>query len=311
MVWWRTGLRIGHWQLSIGGRKTDDRIHRRDATDAEKATAWPNYGLAVLEFFSQPKAGGSRPFRERYLICGSEFFNGVIIQYHQLNMRLLLVEDEKKVADFIVRGLRAERYAVDVAYDGNAGWELASGVDYDLIILDLMLPGLSGAELLGRLRRQGRTGAVLVLTARDAMPDKVQTFEAGADDYLTKPFAFEELLVRVKALLRRPPANRTHVLRVADLEVDRLTQQVRRGGRKIDLTSKEYSLLEYLASHSGRVLSRTMIIEHVWDESFEGLTNIVDVYVRHLRQKVDEPYEQKLIRTVRGVGYCLSENGHA
>jgi two-component system copper resistance phosphate regulon response regulator CusR len=162
---------------------------------------------------------------------------------------------------------------------------------------------------LGRLRRQGRTGAVLVLTARDATPDKVQAFEAGADDYLTKPFAFEELLVRVKALLRRPPANRTHVLRVADLEVDRLTQQVRRGGKKIELTSKEYSLLEYLAAHSGRVLSRTMIIEHVWDESFEGLTNIVDVYVRHLRQKVDEPYEQKLIRTVRGVGYCLSENG--
>lgn len=224
-------------------------------------------------------------------------------------MRLLLVEDEKKVADFIVRGLRAERFAVDVAYDGKSGWELASSVDYDLIILDLMLPGLSGTELLTRLRHQGRTGAVLVLTARDATPDKVQTFEAGADDYLTKPFAFEELLVRVKALLRRPPVNRTHVLRVADLEVDRLTQQVRRAGKRIELTSKEYGLLEYLAAHAGRVLSRTMIIEHVWDESFEGLTNIVDVYVRHLRQKVDEPYEQKLIRTVRGVGYCLSENG--
>jgi two-component system, OmpR family, copper resistance phosphate regulon response regulator CusR len=226
-------------------------------------------------------------------------------------MRLLLVEDERKVADFVARGLRAERFAVDVAYDGTVGWELAGSVDYDLIILDLMLPGLNGPELLRRLRREGRTGAVLVLTARDATTDKVQTFEAGADDYLTKPFAFEELLVRAKALLRRPPVNRTHVLRVADLEVDRLMQQVRRAGKRIELTSKEYGLLEYLVAHAGRVLSRTMIMEHVWDESFEGLTNIVDVYVRHLREKVDEPYEHKLIHTVRGVGYSISENDQA
>jgi two-component system copper resistance phosphate regulon response regulator CusR len=223
-------------------------------------------------------------------------------------MRLLLVEDEKKVADFIARGLRAERYAVDVAYDGLSGWELAASVDYDLVILDLMLPGLNGTELLRRLRRKGKEAAVLVLTARDATQDKVENFEAGADDYLTKPFAFVELKVRVKALLRRQPAARMHVLRVGDLEVDRLTQQVRRGGRKIELTSKEYSLLEYLASHAGRVLSRTMIIEHVWDESFEGLTNIVDVYVRHLRAKVDDPYPAKLIRTVRGAGYSLGED---
>ncbi len=222
-------------------------------------------------------------------------------------MRLLLIEDEAKVAEFVARGLRAERFAVDVATDGTTGWDLASGVDYDLIILDLMLPGLSGTELLRRLRRQGKNAAVLVLTARDATRDKVENFEAGADDYLTKPFAFAELLVRVKALLRRPPANHTHVLRVADLEVDRLTQQVRRGGKRIDLTSKEYALLDYLAAHAGRVLSRTMIVEHVWDESFEGLTNIVDVYVRHLRSKVDDPFESKLIRTVRGAGYCLSE----
>lgn len=223
-------------------------------------------------------------------------------------MRLLLVEDEKKVADFIARGLRAERYAVDVAYDGLSGWELAASVDYDLVILDLMLPGLNGTELLRRLRRKGKEAAVLVLTARDATQDKVENFEAGADDYLTKPFAFVELKVRVKALLRRQPAARMHVLRVGDLEVDRLTQQVRRAGRKIELTSKEYSLLEYLASHAGRVLSRTMIIEHVWDESFEGLTNIVDVYVRHLRAKVDDPYPAKLIRTVRGAGYSLGED---
>jgi heavy metal response regulator len=222
-------------------------------------------------------------------------------------MRLLLIEDETKVADFVARGLRAERFAVDAASDGTSGWDLASKVDYDLIILDLMLPGMNGTELLRRLRREGKQAAVLVLTARDATRDKVENFEAGADDYLTKPFAFAELLVRVKALLRRPPTNRTHVMKVADLEVDRLAQQVRRAGKRIELTSKEYALLEYLAIHAGRVLSRTMIIEHVWDESFEGLTNIVDVYVRHLRSKVDDPFGSKLIRTVRGAGYCLSE----
>jgi two-component system copper resistance phosphate regulon response regulator CusR len=222
-------------------------------------------------------------------------------------MRVLLIEDERKVADFIARGLRAERFAVDVAYDGTSGWEMASAVDYDLIILDLMLPGVSGTELLKRFRRKGGNAAVLVLTARDATADKVENFEAGADDYLTKPFAFAELKVRVRALLRRQPLTRNNVLRVGDLELDRVGQQVRRAGRRIELTSKEYALLEYLTSHAGRVLSRTMIIEHVWDESFEGLTNIVDVYVRHLRSKVDDPFPTKLIRTVRGAGYSIGE----
>jgi two-component system copper resistance phosphate regulon response regulator CusR len=223
-------------------------------------------------------------------------------------MRVLLIEDEIKVADVIVRGLRAERFAVDVAHDGITGWQMASSVEYDLIILDLMLPGLSGTEVLKRLQRAGGSAAVLVLTARDSIADKVTQFEAGADDYLTKPFAFAELIVRIKALLRRPPTNHSYTVHVGDLELDRLTQKVRRAGRRIDLTAKEYALLEYLAANAGRVLTRTMIMEHVWDESFEGLTNIVDVYVRHLRAKVDEAHEKKLIRTVRGAGYCLSDD---
>ena len=220
-------------------------------------------------------------------------------------MRLLLIEDEEKVSRFIVRGLMAERFAVDVASEGDRGLELALSYNYDLIILDLMLPGLSGTEVLRLVRRQNERVPVLVLTARDAVADKVRHFEIGADDYLTKPFAFAELLVRVKALLRRGAVSRANVLRVADLEIDRLTQQVRRGGRRVELTGKEYALLEYLMNNAGRVLSRTMIIEHVWDQSFDGATNIVDVYVRHLRNKIDEPFERKLIRTVRGVGYTI------
>ncbi len=222
-------------------------------------------------------------------------------------MRLLVVEDERKVADFVARGLRAERYAVDVAYDGTSGWDMAASCQYDLIILDLMLPGLSGGDLLRRVRKAKSDAPVLILTARDSTAHKVEHFEAGADDYLTKPFAFAELLVRVKALLRRGTVNHASVLRVGDLELDRLAQQVKRAGKKIELTSKEYALLEYLAANAGRVLSRTMIIEHVWDQSFEGLTNIVDVYVRHLREKVDDDHEHKLIRTVRGVGYSVSD----
>jgi DNA-binding response OmpR family regulator len=224
-------------------------------------------------------------------------------------MRLLLVEDEEKVARFIVRGLTAERFAVDVAGAGDTGVEMAQAYNYDLIILDLMLPGLDGGEALRRIRLRDSHVPVLALTARDALEDKVRIFEIGADDYLTKPFAFAELVARVKALLRRGAVSRANVLRVADLELDRLSQQVRRAGRRIDLTVKEYALLEYLMSNAGRVLSRTMIIEHVWDQSFDGATNIVDVYVRHLRNKIDEAHERKLIRTVRGVGYAISEDG--
>ena len=222
-------------------------------------------------------------------------------------MRLLLIEDEHKVVDFVQRGLTAERFAVDVARDGAAGLELAQSYDYDLVILDLLLPKLDGTEVLRRIRRANSQIPILVLTARDAVQDKVAHFEAGADDYLTKPFAFAELLVRLKALLRRGATRQETVLRIADVELDRLSQQVRRSGKRIELTSKEYSLLEYLMANAGRVLSRTMIIEHVWDQSFDGATNIVDVYVRHLRDKVDDGRDGNLIRTVRGVGYCISD----
>ncbi len=220
-------------------------------------------------------------------------------------MRLLLIEDEPKVADFIARGLRAEGWAVDVATDGGEGLARATEVAYDLVILDLMLPVLSGTEVLRLLRARGIQTAILILTAREATGDKVLHFEGGADDYLTKPFAFEELLVRIKALLRRPRTTSPQIIKVGDLEIDRLSQRVRRGGRTLVLTGKEYGLLEYLASNPGRVLTRTMIMEKVWDESFEGLTNIVDVYVRHLRSKIDDGQSNKLIHTVRGMGYCL------
>jgi DNA-binding response OmpR family regulator len=222
-------------------------------------------------------------------------------------MRILIVEDERKVAEMVSRGLKAERFAVDVAENGDAGWAMAHTYDYDLVILDLGLPGMEGAELLRRIRGRNSSIPILILTARDAMACKVESFEAGADDYLTKPFAFAELVVRIKALLRRSTADKGNVARVGDLEINRLKQQVTRAGQRIDLTPKEYALLDYLASHPGRVLSRTMIVEHVWDQSFEGLTNIVDVYVRHLRAKVDDPFPAKLIRTVRGSGYRLTD----
>src|SRR5262252_2746403 len=222
-------------------------------------------------------------------------------------MRILVVEDEQKLASFIKKGLEAERYAVDTVEDGENGLELALLHDYDLLILDLMLPGMSGSEVLRAVRDRKPALPILVLTARDALHDKLKHFEQGCDDYLTKPFAFAELVMRVKALLRRGGVQRKDRLQIADLALDRISRKVTRAGKSIDLTAKEFILLEYLMSNAGQVCSRNMIIEHVWDQGFDSFTNIVDVYIRYLRNKVDRDFEPPLIHTVRGVGYVLSE----
>ncbi len=223
-------------------------------------------------------------------------------------MRILLVEDEEKVRRFIVRGLKAELYVVDEAADGETAHSLLRHGAYDLVILDLNLPDISGNEVLRHIRKDNPQLPVLILTARDSIADKVDNFEQGADDYLTKPFSFTELALRIKALLRRRQSPiRLDVLQLGDLALDRSTHEVRRNGKLIELTAKEFALLEYLMINAGRVLSRTMIVENVWDQSFEGLTNIVDVYVLQLRRKIDDDNDKKLIRTVRGVGYSIRE----
>lgn len=223
-------------------------------------------------------------------------------------MRILLVEDEQKVVRFLVNGLQAEKFAVDVAGDGESAMTQVRMANYDLVILDIMLPGrLSGSDVLDWIRRRDKTVPILMLTARDAVGDKVAHLGAGADDYLTKPFEFAEFAMRCRVLLRRTQVNRTDTLQVGDLVVNRLTHEVRRGEVEMHLTAKEYALIEYLIVNADRALSRTMIIEHVWDQSFEGLTNIVDVYIRRLRSKIDDPFEKKLIQTIPSVGYCVSE----
>jgi len=228
-------------------------------------------------------------------------------------MRILLIEDEVKLASFIKRGLVAERYAVDVAKDGRSGLELAQTYQYDLLLLDLMLPGMDGSEVLRRIRKENSSVPVLILSARDTVQDKVANMETGADDYLTKPFAFAELSVRIKALMRRGPVNRASTIRVSDLELDRLSQQVKRAGQRIDLTAKEYALLEYLGRRAGELVNREEISEHVWDEEYDPCSNLIEVYMRRLRRKIDDDFKLKLLRTRRGEGYVLSpdEEGDA
>lgn len=220
-------------------------------------------------------------------------------------MRLLVVEDEKKVASFIRKGLEEEGYAVDVASDGEAGLGMAMDRVHDLIILDIQLPRKSGLELLRELRAKQVATPVLLLTVRAAIEDKVLGLDAGADDYLTKPFAFQELVARVRALLRRRSEGLQTELRVSDLTLDPVRHTVSKGAEKIDLTAKEFALLEYFMRNPGRVLTRTMIAEHVWDYDFDSMTNVIDVYVNYLRRKIDADREPKLIHTVRGVGYML------
>ena len=223
-------------------------------------------------------------------------------------MRILLVEDDKKVASFIRKGLEEEGYAVDVAAEGEAG--LFMGLDrlHDLIILDVMLPKKPGFQVLRELRQAKVATPVLMLTARDTVEDKVQGLDAGADDYLTKPFVFAELLARVRALLRRRAEARSPRLQVADLVLDPATRSVTRGVQPITLTNREFALLEYLMRNAGRVLTRTAITEHVWDYDFDSGTNVIDVYVNYLRKKIDAGHEPKLLHTVRGAGYVLRES---
>ncbi|HEU4588764.1 MAG TPA: response regulator transcription factor [Gemmatimonadales bacterium] len=222
-------------------------------------------------------------------------------------MKVLVIEDDRTVGQYVKRGLEEHRVHTDLVDDGMEGLRLASGAQYDLIVLDLRLPGMTGFEVLRTLRDRGITTPILVLTAQDAVDFKVQALRSGADDYVTKPFAFEELLARVEALGRRPKELRAPVLRVADLELDTATHEVRRAGQPIELTPKEYTVLEYLMRHAGRVLSRTLITEYAWDYHFDPGTNIVDVVINRLRKKVDSGHAKKLVHTVRGVGYVVKE----
>ena len=220
-------------------------------------------------------------------------------------MKILVIEDDPTVGQFVKRGLEEHRWGVELVADGEEGEQRAASGAFDLVILDMRLPGKSGLDVLTALRGRGFERPVLVLTAQDAVDAKVSTLRAGADDYVTKPFAFEELLARVEALARRPRAMASPKLRVADLELDQTTREVRRSGEPIELTPKEFTVLEYLMRHTGRVMSRTLITEYAWGYHFDPGTNIVDVVINHLRKKIDARHERKLLTTVRGVGYVI------
>lgn len=222
-------------------------------------------------------------------------------------MRILLAEDEDDLREVTVKRLKTEGFGVDGCRDGQEALEYLDAADYNLVILDIMMPRLDGLSVLRKLRSVGNPVPVLLLTAKDAVSDRVQGLDAGADDYLTKPYAFEELMARIRALVRRNSTEKSDVLTVGDLSVELSTKRVMRGGKEILLSAKEFGLLETLIRHKGQVLSRTQLENQVWDFGFEGSSNIVDVYIRYLRRKVDDPFEKKLIHTIRGAGYVLKE----
>ncbi|MBS4027902.1 MAG: response regulator transcription factor [Ignavibacteriales bacterium] len=223
-------------------------------------------------------------------------------------MRILVIEDEKKVAKFIKRGLEEEHYAVDVVHDGESGLQLGKTEPYDLLVVDIMIPKKDGITVIKELRSKKITIPILILTAKTTVEERVAGLDAGADDYLTKPFAMEELFARIRSLLRRGAAEKTPMLRIGDLELDLVSHKAKRADKMIELTAKEYGLLEYFMRNKNRVLSRTLISEHIWNYNFDTGTNIIDVYVNHLRQKVDNGFEKNLIHTVRGVGYMMKDS---